>query len=102
MTAPDDPEDADPGLARQRTDLAWTRTAISFGAAGAAILKNHLVAGLVVLALGLVAWGLQRLFPATADDPARPRRLLLVTVAVTAVAVISLGVTFFAPSAGGR
>jgi uncharacterized membrane protein YidH (DUF202 family) len=102
MTAPDDPEDSDPGLARQRTDMAWTRTAISYAAAGAVILKNHLVAGLIVLALGVGAWGLHRLFPKTADDPSRPRRLLLVTVAVTGVALVALGVAFFAQAPGGR
>ena len=31
-TSPPDYEDADPGLARVRTSLAWTRTALSFAA----------------------------------------------------------------------
>ena len=44
-------EDFDPGLARERTRLAWTRTAIAFAAVGAALLKSHLVAGLTVLGL---------------------------------------------------
>jgi uncharacterized membrane protein YidH (DUF202 family) len=103
MTRPDDPEDSQPGLARERTDMAWTRTAISFAATGAAILKNHLVAGVVVLCLGLATWGLRRLLPGTADDDeSRPRRLLLVTIAVTAVAVVALGVALTARSAGIR
>jgi uncharacterized membrane protein YidH (DUF202 family) len=85
-----DPE-AHPGLAKERTDLAWTRTAISFAAAGAAILKSHLVPGLIVLALGLATWGLRRVFPAFgADDASRQHRLLLVTICVTAVAVVAL------------
>ena len=39
----------DPGLARARTRLAWTRTALSFAAIGALILKRDLAGGLVVL-----------------------------------------------------
>jgi uncharacterized membrane protein YidH (DUF202 family) len=35
----DDIEYAGPGLARERTELAWTRTAIAFAALGAAILR---------------------------------------------------------------
>ena len=42
---PDDIEDRDPGLARERTDLAWTRSAISFAALGAAMLHTNAVAG---------------------------------------------------------
>jgi uncharacterized membrane protein YidH (DUF202 family) len=92
-----DPEESDPGLARERTNMAWTRTAISFAALGAAILKDHLVPGLIVLALGLATWILSRLLPGTfGATGARPRQLLLVTVAVTAVAVVSLGVALTA------
>ena len=36
-TSPSDREDADPGLARIRTSLAWTRTALSFAAVGAVV-----------------------------------------------------------------
>jgi uncharacterized membrane protein YidH (DUF202 family) len=99
---PDDPEERDPGLARERTDLAWTRTAIAYAATGAAILKNHLIAGLVVLGLGVVTWGLRRVFPATITAENRPRRLLLVTITVTAVGVVALVVAFTARSSGLR
>jgi uncharacterized membrane protein YidH (DUF202 family) len=98
----DGPEESDPGLARARTDMAWTRTAIAFAATGAAILKSHVIAGIVVLALGLVTWSLRRLFPATVDDGSRPRRLLLVTIAVTLVGAIALTVALTAHSPGIR
>jgi uncharacterized membrane protein YidH (DUF202 family) len=99
---PDSPEERDPGLARDRTDMAWTRTAIAFAATGAAILKNHVVAGAVVLTLGAVTWGLRRLFPMALDDGSRPRRLLLVTITVTIVGAVALGVALTARSSGLR
>jgi uncharacterized membrane protein YidH (DUF202 family) len=90
---PGDAEEADPGLARERTHLAWTRTAIAFAAAGAAILKTRLVPGLIVLALGAATWAITRFFPGPAtEDGARPRRLLLVTVAVTVMALVCLAI----------
>jgi uncharacterized membrane protein YidH (DUF202 family) len=56
----DDIEDRDPGLARERTDLAWVRTAISFSAVGAVIVRSSLVPGVIVLASGLMVWLLGR------------------------------------------
>lgn len=106
VTAPgDEPapdiEETDPGLARERTSMAWTRTTISFAAAGAAILKDRLVPGLIVLALGLVTLGLPRAFPRLGTGhAARQHRLLLITITVTAVAVVALGVALTARSAG--
>jgi uncharacterized membrane protein YidH (DUF202 family) len=44
-------EERDPGLARERTALAWTRTAISVAALGGAMLKTNPPAGIVVLAM---------------------------------------------------
>jgi uncharacterized membrane protein YidH (DUF202 family) len=107
MTTPDDPrrsarEDPDRGLARERTNMAWTRTAIAFAATGAAILKNHLIAGLVVLGLGVITWAMRLAFPPTIDDQSRPRRLLLVTITVSAVGIVALVVVFTAHSAGFR
>ncbi len=37
----EDMADPDPGLARQRTELSWTRTAISFAALGGFLLKSR-------------------------------------------------------------
>jgi len=81
--------------------MAWTRTAISFAAAGAAILKSHLVPGLIVLGLGLITWVLPRLFPGLGTGHAsRQRRLLIVTIAVTAAAVVALAVALTAKARG--
>jgi hypothetical protein len=52
-TSPPDYEDADPGLARVRTSLAWTRTALSFAAVGAVALRKDVIAGLLIFARGL-------------------------------------------------
>lgn len=94
MTRPDvpgEPEERQPGLAKERTDLAWTRTAIAFAATGAAILKNHLAAGLVVLGLAVAIWGLRRLLPAPgSEEAALGRRLLMLTIAVTGVGTVAL------------
>jgi uncharacterized membrane protein YidH (DUF202 family) len=83
-TSQDDHEDADPGLARERTSLAWTRTAISFAAVGGVLLKKDVVPGLIILATALVIWRVGRL------DYHRPGRLKLVTATVVAVALVAL------------
>ena len=44
---PDDPEDLDPGLARERTMLAWVRTGIAFAAVGAVMLRKQPVLSLI-------------------------------------------------------
>lgn len=90
-TAPgarDDPEDRDPGLARERTTLAWTRTAISFAAVGGVVLKSHVIPGLILLATAPVVWELGRL------AYHRPGRLKLVTATIVAVALVALVVSF--------
>ena len=79
-----DHQDADPGLARVRTSLAWTRTALSFAAVGGVTLKENVVAGLLILSAALVIWRVGRL------DYHRPGRLKLVTATIVAVAVVAL------------
>ena len=79
-----DRENADPGLARERTSLAWTRTALSFAADGGVMLKENVVPGLVILATALVIWRVGRL------DYHHPGRLKLVTATIVAVAVVAL------------
>ena len=100
MPLPDDPEDADPGLARERTRLAWARTAIGFAAVGAAMLRKELVPGLIVLALTPVVWGVGR-FASHAPRPGpRPGRLLVVTVTITAVAALAAAAALLGPAPG--
>ena len=85
-TGQHDHDDGDPGLAGARTSLAWTRTALSFAAVGAILLKKDVVAGLIILAAAPVIWKLGRL------DYHRPGRLKLVTAAIVAVSLIALAV----------
>ncbi len=84
MAGQDEYEDADPGLARARTSLAWTRTALSFAAVGVVVLKKDVVAGLIILAATPAIWWLGRL----AHD--RPGRLKLVTATIVAISVVAL------------
>jgi uncharacterized membrane protein YidH (DUF202 family) len=78
----------DPGLARERTALAWTRTAISFAAVGGVVLKREIVAGLILLALAPAIYVLGRL------AYTRPQKHKLVTATIVAVALVALVVTF--------
>jgi uncharacterized membrane protein YidH (DUF202 family) len=88
--------DEDRGLARERTSLAWTRTALSFGAAGGVIVKSHVIIGLVILGIAPVIWQLGRL---TMQEPLErmPGRIKLITGTVVAVSVIALVVAFLGP-----
>ena len=79
-----DHQDADPGLARVRTSLAWTRTALSFAAVGGVTLKENVVAGLLILSAALVIWRIGRL------DYHLTGRLKLVTATIVAVALVAL------------
>ncbi len=91
----------DPGLARARTGLAWLRTAIAFAAIGGVILKRDVAAGLIVLVLAGVVWAAGRLAGPAAGILTRPRRLLLIALAVAAVAVLALAVSLFGPPSAG-
>lgn len=100
-TPADDIEDADPGLARGRTELAWTRTAISFAALGGVILKDRPYAGIPILVLSAVIWQLGRLTSAPAAGRARARHLLLIAAAVTCVSIVALVVSLLGPESSG-
>ena len=94
MTLPDDPEDLSPGAAAERTRLAWERTAMAFGAVGLVILRGELVAGVLVLMVTPLIWVLGRYVSSASPPRQRSRRLLLVTVAVTGVAVVAVVAAF--------
>lgn len=104
----DDIEDRDPGLARERTNLAWTRTAISFAALGAAMLRDSALVGALVMTAGGAVWGLGQLSARTARSGGRRHRLglrrtvQLITGATTAVAVLALILVTLAPGPAHR
>ena len=81
----------DPGLARERTALAWTRTALSFAAVGGVVLKREIVPGLILLAVAPAIYVLGRL------AYTRPDKLKLVTATIVAVAVVALVVALIRP-----
>jgi uncharacterized membrane protein YidH (DUF202 family) len=87
MTGPDE-SDIDPGLARERTVLAWTRTAISFAAVGGVVLKKELVPGLTLLCLTPAVWWVGRL------AYQRPVKFKVVTATIVAVTVVALVLSF--------
>ena len=101
----DDQEESDAGLARERTSLAWTRTAISFGAVGGAVLKANVVTGLIILAIAPVIWQLGRASrggaAGTRGSGGSATRLFFITLAIIAVALICLAVAVFGKSAPG-
>jgi uncharacterized membrane protein YidH (DUF202 family) len=90
VTRPGEPEEFDPGLARERTRLAWSRTAVSFAAVGAVVLKKDIIPGLIILATVPVIWQLGRL------AHHRRGRLELVTATIVAVALVALLVAVLA------
>ncbi len=81
----DEPGERDPGLARERTSLAWTRTALSFAAVGVVVLRRDIIPGLVILGVALAVWLLGR---RVARRP--PSQFKLVTATIVAVALAAL------------
>jgi uncharacterized membrane protein YidH (DUF202 family) len=100
-----DPEERDPGLARERTSLAWTRTAISFAALGGVVLKANVITGLIILAVAPVIWQLGRVSRGSrsaADlSSVGAARLLLISVVIVAVALLCLVIAILGKSVPG-
>ena len=112
MTSPEasgpeanDPEDSDPGLARARTSLSWTRTAISFAALGGVVLKENVITGLIILAVAPLIWRLGRLSVSGSSPGQLPAvgtaRIRVITVSIVGVSLLSLLVAVLGPSAPG-
>jgi uncharacterized membrane protein YidH (DUF202 family) len=103
--AGDDPEERDPGLARERTSLSWTRTAISFAALGGAMLKENVITGLIILAIAPVVWQLGRVTRGKGGAAGLPAvgatRIFIITVSIVAVSVLCLVVAIFGRSVPG-
>lgn len=100
-----DPEESDPGLARERTSLSWTRTAISFAALGGVVLKANVITGLVILALAPLVWNVGRLSRGGSPSGRLPavggRRIGLITLLIVAVSVLCLIIAVLGPSVPG-
>jgi hypothetical protein len=94
----DDPDFPDPGLARERTRLAWSRTVLAFAAVGIVVLRKDVVGGLVVLATAPVVWIIGHLMAREVSPERKSARLLVVTVSVIVTAVVALLVAFLSHS----
>lgn len=111
MSGPPGVEGPDPGLAAERTDLAWNRSGLALLACGAAVAKGMTVGdpvpgrtavGATVLVLGVVVWVLgawqarRRSGPGRTRRVARPADLLPVAIgtAVVGIAAFVLGLFF--------
>ena len=91
MTQPDDPEDLDPGLARERTSLAWMRTAIAFAAVGVAVVRLDLADGVTLLVMAPLIWLTgRRVSQLAPHGQVRPRLLLLIALAVAGAGLVVL------------
>ncbi len=93
--------DPDPGLARERTSLAWTRSSISLAAIGVVILKNRPLIGAPLLILGAVVWAIGRSRRAPGQAGLGRKRLLFVTICITLVAAAALVIALGGPSPRG-
>jgi len=107
------PDGYDPGLASERTDLAWNRSGLALLACGAAVFKGFTVGnptpgrvaiGTAILVLGGFTWLLgawqarRRSRPGTARAVASPRDLFPVAFGTAAVGVAAFLLGLFFPA----
>jgi hypothetical protein len=96
--------EAPPGASRERTGLAWQRSAFSFAALGGVVLgvaAHRNAPGLLALSAGLVGvagavWRHGRGAYERAGVAAQPRVLALLTAATT-LAALAAGIAVLAP-----
>jgi uncharacterized membrane protein YidH (DUF202 family) len=106
-----DAESRDPGLAAERTDLAWNRSNLSLLACGAIIMRGiarpplttgNVAVGLAILALGASTWilGAWRVHRSRARGARRtaPADLLPISLGVAVVGAAAFVVAAFFPS----
>jgi uncharacterized membrane protein YidH (DUF202 family) len=98
---PDDIDFADPGLSRERTRLAWTRSSISFAAIGVAILKDRPVIGAPLLIFSVAVWAVGRTIRGPSTEAIARRRAVLVTSGIVVVALAALAIALLGPSQHG-
>jgi len=100
-----EPEETDTGLARERTSLSWTRTAISFAALGGVMLKDNVITGLIILAITPLIWRLGRLAVGGSPPDQLPvigrNRIFLITVSIVGVSLLCLFVAVLGPAVPG-
>ncbi len=96
---PEDMEDLQPSLARERTVLAWNRTGVSFLAVGGALIRADPLVGLAVLALGTTIWALGYLHhrsmwtaAGTTRRLTRPRVLRLIALSTALLGLVGLAI----------
>ncbi|MCQ4082805.1 DUF202 domain-containing protein [Streptomyces sp. RB6PN25] len=98
--APEDVEDLDPGRARERTHLAWRRTASSFTAVSAAVAKFDPAGGVALLVMAAGVWTIATRHAAWRPDCtgawARGRAVRTIALITGLTALISLLVAVFA------
>lgn len=91
---PEDLEDLDPGLARERGSLAWRRTAVSFTAVSLAVLKFTPLAGAPLLLMAVSMWALGSAHMRTGlrslRGTAQRRAIGAIALATAVTAVIAL------------
>ena len=98
---PPDGERPDPLLARERTDLAWTRSSIAIVARGVAVRKFRPAIGIPLLAFSGFGWLVSRRPPRRDWDGAISRRLLVFAVSVTCLAIIAAILVLAGPASRG-
>jgi uncharacterized membrane protein YidH (DUF202 family) len=104
-------ESRDPGLAAERTDLAWNRSALSLLACGAVIVRGigrpplntgNVALGLTILALGVITWSLGlwrvRRSQARGARPTTAADLLPIALGVATVGAAAFVVAAYLPS----